>query len=206
MFAGRATLAVQRGEVSVCGGTVNAASGPIDLAADDRCGGPLLLQPGAGASTVPLAASGPAAVLTLSRAAGGATGGPPSASAGDGAAAAAAAAPKRHHTLGFEVWLDSDLAAPAPPPPLPPLWHKAAGEIAASIQQQQQQQQGGAAPPVIAVCGPKKAGKSTFARLLANSLLSCHPCVAYLDTGGAQDGLGWGWRLLRWPCMAHTLV
>lgn len=173
------------------GGTVNAASGPVELAADERCGGTLLMEPGAAASTVPLAASGPAAVLTLTRAAGGASAGPPSTPAGDSTAGAAAAARARH-VLGFQVWLASDPAAPAPPPPLPPLWQQAAGEITASIQQQQQQQQGGVCipgiiSPVIAVCGPKKVGKSTFARLLVNSLLSCHPCVTYLDTGGVLE-------------------
>lgn len=190
VFAGRATLAVLSGEVSLFGGTVNAASGPVELAADERCGGTLLMEPGAAASTVPLAASGPAAVLTLTRAAGGASAGPPSTPAGDSTAGAAAAARARH-VLGFQVWLASDPAAPAPPPPLPPLWQQAAGEITASIQQQQQQQQGGVCipgiiSPVIAVCGPKKVGKSTFARLLVNSLLSCHPCVTYLDTDCGQ--------------------
>jgi hypothetical protein len=42
-------------------------------------------------------------------------------------------------------------------------------------------------PPFVAVVvGPKNAGKSSFARLLVNSLLHDHPCVYYLDTDCGQ--------------------
>uniref|UniRef100_A0A0D9UXM1 Uncharacterized protein n=1 Tax=Leersia perrieri TaxID=77586 RepID=A0A0D9UXM1_9ORYZ len=42
------------------------------------------------------------------------------------------------------------------------------------------------APPVVIVCGPKNAGKSTFSRLLLNSLLPRYGRVGYLDTDVGQ--------------------
>uniref|UniRef100_A0A0E0BYB9 Clp1 P-loop domain-containing protein n=1 Tax=Oryza meridionalis TaxID=40149 RepID=A0A0E0BYB9_9ORYZ len=42
------------------------------------------------------------------------------------------------------------------------------------------------APPVVVVCGPKNAGKSTFSRLLLNSLLPRYGRVGYLDTDVGQ--------------------
>mmetsp|Transcript_38173 Transcript_38173/g.107864 ORF Transcript_38173/g.107864 Transcript_38173/m.107864 type:complete len:565 (+) Transcript_38173:240-1934(+) len=41
-------------------------------------------------------------------------------------------------------------------------------------------------PPVVAVAGSKGAGKSTFARLLVNTLLNRWPEVAYVDTDAGQ--------------------
>lgn len=46
-------------------------------------------------------------------------------------------------------------------------------------------QQGGGAS-VIAVCGAKGAGKSTFGRLLANALLNLAREVAWLDADPGQ--------------------
>ena len=36
---------------------------------------------------------------------------------------------------------------------------------------------------MIVVAGAKKVGKSTFARLLVNTMLNHVPCVAFLETG-----------------------
>ena len=37
--------------------------------------------------------------------------------------------------------------------------------------------------------GGPRLGKSTFGRLLVNTLLNTHPCVAYLDTDPGQPEL-----------------
>jgi polynucleotide 5'-kinase involved in rRNA processing len=58
-------------------------------------------------------------------------------------------------------------------------WRQAAGALASW--------DAGAAEPVIAVVGSKQTGKSTFARLLVNSLLNRAPLVAYLDTDCGQS-------------------
>jgi hypothetical protein len=44
----------------------------------------------------------------------------------------------------------------------------------------------GSGVPVLAVCGAKNVGKSTFARFLVNSLLNRYKQVAYLDTDVGQ--------------------
>lgn len=79
----------------------------------------------------------------------------------------------------FRVALEGDPGAPAPAD-VPEAWLQAAGGIAESVAGGLA---AGAPPPVIAVCGAKKVGKSTFARYLTNVLLNDHPRVAYLDTG-----------------------
>lgn len=180
-FVGRASLAVQSGEVAVQGAVLTPASGAVELCADERGGGAALVEPGAGVGTVPLAASG-AAVFTLTRLPGSSSSSS-SAPPGTPRQQAQGAQGETQRQLGFEAWLASDPTAPRTPPPLPPLWHQAAGEVGHTLQQQQQQLGGVGGPAVIAVCGAKKVGKSTFARFLANALLSQHPCVAYLDTG-----------------------
>ena len=202
LLVGRASLEVQSGEVATFGCTFTAASGCVEVCADERCGGALVLEPGASLGTVPLAASS-TAVFTLGRAPGKSSPGvgPPGtpltrqstqqqqqqqAQHRDGDAAEASTAGVH---LGFEAWLASDPSAPvAGVAPLPPLWQQAAGEVEDSMAQQAQQ---GGGPPLIVVCGAKKVGKSTFARFLVNSLLGKHACVAYLDTG-ASGGVGWG--------------
>lgn len=197
VFLGRAVLEVQSGEVTALGATLTSSSGAVELAADERCGGALLLEPGQPEGAVPLAATG-SAVLCLTRATssssgGGGVGGPPATPVPSAEVAAGAAGGSAAHQqqLGFEVWLSSDPTAPPAPPPLPPLWHQAAGEVQHTLAAAAAQGDGGPAqPPVIVVCGAKKVGKSTFARFLLNSLLTRHGCVAYLDTGGLKRGLG----------------
>lgn len=41
-------------------------------------------------------------------------------------------------------------------------------------------------PLLVAVCGSKGVGKSTFGRLLLNSLLNAFPAVGYLDSDCGQ--------------------
>eukprot|EP00887_Chlorella_sp_A99_P005329 scaffold1.g5329.t1 len=171
LFVGRGTLAVQSGEVAVAGRVVSAATGPMELSADERVGGPLILQVHSAEGQVPLA-SRSEAVFSLARSSDQVA---PRAVAGS----AAAGRPAR---LGFEAYLDDDPAAPVALP-LPPLWHQAAGEVAASVVAGAAV---GAQPALVVVCGAKKVGKSTFARLLTNMLLNHHPAVAFLDTDCGQ--------------------
>ena len=190
LFVGRASLVVQSGELSVFGSLITAASGSLCVCADERCGGALLLEPGAALGTVPLAASA-TVVFTLARSTGGGAGfgGPPATplsrqQQGDAAEpGSTSTTSSSRRQLGFEAWLSGDPAGPAAPPPLPPLWQQAAGEVGETLGQLPP-----GVPPVIVVCGAKKVGKSTFARFLANSLLTRHASVAYLDTGGAGRG------------------
>lgn len=80
---------------------------------------------------------------------------------------------------GFQVFLEGDADSPGVFE-IPQAWHQAAAGIAQSIEAGQA---AGAPPAVIAVCGPKKVGKSSFARYLANVLLNTNNSLAYLDTG-----------------------
>ena len=240
LLLGRASLAVVSGELSVFGSSLTAASGPVEVCADVRCGGALALQPGAAVGQVPLASSGEV-VLTLTRccSGGGVSGG------GAGGAAAAegprgGSPPREHHqqqqqwvgeavgggigrdSLGFDAALAGSSAAAAAgmaAHPLPQLWHQVVAEVEESLdgypQEQQQQQHGwdapgmppaaaaAAPPPVIVVCGAKNVGKSTFARLLANTLISKYGAVAYLDTGvWGGGGRGGPERQARLVCRA----
>ena len=74
-----------------------------------------------------------------------------------------------------------------------PLFHlQACIELAALAASRQ------ACPFIIAVCGAKGVGKSTFARLLVNSLLNHCSNVGFLDTDCGQPELSPpGWCLSR---------
>ncbi|XP_047061046.1 polynucleotide 5'-hydroxyl-kinase NOL9-like [Lolium rigidum] len=76
----------------------------------------------------------------------------------------------------------SPIPSPVPPAPeqapevlVPPDWASAAALISSDIP-----------PPVVLVCGPANSGKSTFSRLLINSLLPRYGRVGYLDTDVGQ--------------------
>lgn len=189
MFLGRAVLEVQHGEVAALGAVLTPASGPVEVAAD-RCGGALLLEPGAAQGTVPLASPGGAS-FTLKRLPAGSESavlpGPPATPQRQQQAGSASADDASSISPGFEAWLAGEPGAPPAPPPLPPLWRQAAAEVEESLAEAAAAG-GGAQPPVIVVAGAKKVGKSSFARFLLNGLLARHGCVAYLDTGGC-----WGW-------------
>ncbi|KAM0865631.1 hypothetical protein ACQ4PT_043135 [Festuca glaucescens] len=72
--------------------------------------------------------------------------------------------------------------SPVPPAPeqapevlVPPDWASATAFISSDIP-----------PPVVLVCGPANSGKSTFSRLLINSLLPRYGRVGYLDSDVGQ--------------------
>lgn len=71
------------------------------------------------------------------------------------------------------IVVPGDAASVSPPvraqPPLPPDWRAAATAFAAAVTAAADS---GARPPCVAVVGPKGAGKSTLARLLANEALT----------------------------------
>uniref|UniRef100_A0ACD5VGA6 Uncharacterized protein n=1 Tax=Avena sativa TaxID=4498 RepID=A0ACD5VGA6_AVESA len=64
---------------------------------------------------------------------------------------------------------------PAPEVLVPPDWASATASISSEL-----------SPPVVLVCGPANSGKSTFSRLLLNSLLPRYGRVGYLDTDVGQ--------------------
>ncbi|KAH0468594.1 hypothetical protein IEQ34_003627 [Dendrobium chrysotoxum] len=69
------------------------------------------------------------------------------------------------------------LASPPPrqAPLVPQQWADALDAISTSR-----------SPPIAVICGPKNSGKSTFSRLLLNSLLERYDRVGYLDTDVGQ--------------------
>ena len=69
---------------------------------------------------------------------------------------------------------------PTLPPPPPASWRAAAASIASCAQASLA---AGGGPPSVVVVGPKNVGKSSFARLLANELLSCSSCRCCSPTG-----------------------
>ncbi len=69
---------------------------------------------------------------------------------------------------------------------LPPDWAVAVAEV----EEAAAAGRAGRGPPaVVAVVGPKHAGKSSMGRRLVNRLLSQHPVVGYLDTDVGQPEL-----------------
>jgi polynucleotide 5'-hydroxyl-kinase GRC3/NOL9 len=150
---------VQSGEVDVAGSVLSASSGPVQLCCDDHNGCALAIDVVSTEATVPLAGPGGVALSIASC--------PP----GSGV---------DRRGRSFDVFLDGDPAAPAVLEE-PRAWRDAAAQLAASVAGGAE---AGAPPAVLAVCGAKNVGKSSFARLLVNVLLNSHPCVAFLDTGG----------------------
>ncbi|XP_041997864.1 polynucleotide 5'-hydroxyl-kinase NOL9-like [Salvia splendens] len=71
---------------------------------------------------------------------------------------------------------DSETESPSPQIFIPNEWSTAADLIAC----------GAVSFPIAFVCGPKKSGKTTFARHLVNVLLQRHKRVAFLDTDVGQ--------------------
>jgi polynucleotide 5'-hydroxyl-kinase GRC3/NOL9 len=196
LFVGRAGLTVHSGEVSAFGCSFAAANGSTEVCADDRCGPPLLLEPGAAVDAAPPLAASATAVFTIARhadsnrdtSADGHAGTATRESQPSQANGCTDASSLSHsEQLGFSVWLAGTTAGAANAlPRLPPLWHQAVAELEGSLAAQAA---AGGGPPVILVCGAKKVGKSTFARFLVNGLLPQHPCVAYLDTGALAASL-----------------
>lgn len=70
----------------------------------------------------------------------------------------------------------------------PPSWRSAADVILVGRSEATNSQQEDCCfdTPVVAICGPKNAGKSTFGRYLVNNLLNRFDAVGYLDTDLGQ--------------------
>eukprot|EP00897_Mesotaenium_endlicherianum_P010341 jgi/Mesen1/9335/ME000061S08782 len=78
---------------------------------------------------------------------------------------------------------------------LPPGWRQVAERIVGTSDQQDAPGNdhppggavnGGHVAPIVAICGPKNTGKSTYAQYLVNELLNKYPKVAYLETDVGQ--------------------
>ncbi|GAB4817782.1 hypothetical protein N2152v2_004828 [Parachlorella kessleri] len=138
---------------------------PVELCADVRVGGPLLLEPLVAEVEVPRASGQAEVTLTI---------------ASSPTACSTTVSFGGTGQPNFSVHLSDDPAAPQlllfglP-------WQQAVVEIVESVAHNSS-----AAPAVIVVCGSKKAGKSTFCRQLVNSLLNHHPTVAFMDTDCGQ--------------------
>ncbi|KAH0464629.1 hypothetical protein IEQ34_007415 [Dendrobium chrysotoxum] len=77
---------------------------------------------------------------------------------------------------------DGSAQAPLPRDLISPSWEEAAGNIAYDSTS--------FPPPITFICGPADSGKSTFSRLLLNTLLKRFKRVAYLDTDVGQPEFG----------------
>jgi len=154
VFMGKAILTVHSGEVDIAGSVLTARSLPTEIYTDKTA--PLIISVVATDGRIPLAWSGTAGFSL--------TGG-------------SGSSPENR---GFEVHIESEYEPAVYTLQIPDVWKQAASGIAESIAAGQEV---GAPAPVIAICGTKKVGKSSFARYLSNVLLNTHPSVAYLDTG-----------------------
>jgi polynucleotide 5'-hydroxyl-kinase GRC3/NOL9 len=154
VFIGKAILTVHSGEIDIAGSVLTARSLPAEIYTDETA--PLIISVIATEGRIPLALSATAGFsLTGSNINSG-------------------------ENRGFELHVESEYEVSAHILQIPVVWKQAAAGIAESIAAGQEV---GAPPPVIAICGTKKVGKSTFARYLSNVLLNTHSSVAYLDTG-----------------------
>ena len=162
IFIGTATLTVHSGEVDIAGTILTARSLPAEISTDDT--NPVIISVVATEGRIPLASSGTAGFSLAGR-------------------TSSSSSPEDR---GFEVHLENEYEAVSHILEIPAAWKHAASGIAESILAGQAV---GAPPPIIAVCGSKKVGKSTFARYLSNVLLNTHPSVAYLDTGNLKFGI-----------------
>jgi hypothetical protein len=158
IFTGRATLTVHSGEIDIAGSVLTARNIPTEIYTDETA--PLIISVVATEGRIPLATSG---------------------SAGFSLAGGVGSSPENR---GFELHLEHEYEASAHILEVPVAWKQAASGIVESILAGQAL---GAPPPVIAICGTKKVGKSTFARYLTNVLLNIYASVAYLDTGKTRS-------------------
>lgn len=208
-FSGVAQLEVSSGAVAVAGCIISASRGSVDICADVRLGGPLVIEAVNSSVAVPLVGGVPAS-FTLRNCLpkpwnafeidqGTKTDLP----AADPTASDAATrisvsestlytlarkAPAQRALSSFKVQQPPLMAAIAAHPPLdtPQIWCQAVSDITASASSMSAVSKS----PVIAVVGSKRTGKSSFARLLANSLLNHYPAVAFLDTDCGQPEFG----------------
>jgi hypothetical protein len=170
---GSGSLEVTAGCLDAYGFQATPETHPVQFGVDARTGGALLLQPAPGRAQVPRIAQATATTVVVHSSTLGhphhqqqqhrGDGGRPSSSFG-------ACAPGEPGAPAFHA--------------LPPEWRQAAAAVADASQQRPAR---GVGPAVVAVCGPKGSGKSSFCRALVNALLSCgHGAVVYLDTDCGQ--------------------
>lgn len=156
-ITGTGTVAVHSGEIDVAGHRMSASSRPLHFSVDNSS--PVVITAVAAEAQVPLAGSR-GAVFSISH--------PPNSNTVSSASA------------DLDVHLVGDPGNPHSFQELPESWRQGAGELCASVDAGLA---AGAPPAVIAICGGKNVGKSSFARLLVSMLLNRHHTVAYLDTG-----------------------
>jgi len=198
-FIGTAQLAVQSGAAWVAGRVVTSETGAVSICADARVGGPLAIEASNVGVQIPRSGSQITAITLRSQDAS-----PPDASATgpEHVSAGGTAAAQRKHwqepARPFQV-TQQMAAGPAAQaaaqgaaaaPDYCHEWRQAAAELAA--------RQAAAAAPIVAIVGSKQTGKSTFARLLVNSLLNTWPMVAYLDTDCGQSEFTAPGKLIAW--------
>lgn len=159
------------------------SAGDVSICADARIGGPLAIEACNAGVQVPCVGDGTARIRLESRHAGGTPTAPPTDTASDAGGTLRPVLQPQQRTFEIVQSPISLTAAPlaglARPVDLCQEWRQAAGALSSW--------DAGAAEPVIAVVGSKQTGKSTFARLLVNSLLNRAPLVAYLDTDCGQS-------------------
>ncbi|KAG2442881.1 hypothetical protein HXX76_002960 [Chlamydomonas incerta] len=197
LFLGEATLQVLNGAVRVGGKLVGVESPPLVLSTGGRFSLAISITAEAPVAQAPLAASAVVEVSLQSRsplpslagtqpsqqqqqqqagAAGGAgKGGARDGGGGGGGGSSAAAAGGGVGT--FSLFRSTDAAAP-PPLLISREMDQAVEAVCAAA--------AGGAPVVVAVLGPKGAGKSSLARLTANRLLDVVPTLAFLDSDVGQ--------------------
>ncbi len=184
---------------------MTAHSGDINISADARVGGPLVLEAVNASTQIPLSGGAPA-ILTLQSwvpapwgEANGHTGtgvaSPTPVTATPVTGQRAQPSPEKNGiqpanpeqkeasvpcTFQMREPSEAAAAATAAPNNYCLQWRQAAAAIA------EQDLTAEHPAPVIAVVGSKQVGKSSFARLLINSLLGRHASVAYIDTDCGQ--------------------
>lgn len=194
----------QHGLCWYCRQVVSTDSGTVSLSANARVSGPLKLEAVNPSEQIPLSGGSPATLLFSSWH-------PPSWNEPDctaGAEQLASLEPAGLHGDANQILALSDVPTPKtshkesastkctfqlqdeaislenPSMPQPVHlsleWRQAATVIAEAVHTEL------TPAPVVAVVGSKQVGKSSFSRLLINSLLDRHAAVAYLDTDCGQ--------------------
>lgn len=159
LFVGRGAMTVERGAVELSGFRLQASSDPLLLAADASL--PIAIRAEPPDPRIPLSPLGGSRVRIKSVR-----------DEFDGQSSV----DNTFQTLIDDHSTGIDVS-------LPPIWAQAAEDIVANSSSPVTTHP---FPPVIAICGGKKVGKSTFARYLVNKLLNTHPSVAHLETDCGQ--------------------
>eukprot|EP00884_Botryococcus_braunii_P005046 jgi/Botrbrau1/14542/Bobra.0212s0009.1 len=188
LFSGQAKISVEGAALDLMGATVEALAPPLEVHAELAGDGePLPIRAKPPASLQVPHSPAQAAVFCVRPLSQGTlgTGSFPHRGGGqDGAAGApgetAASTDVQIPEAGFRIWwpTDDELESVRC---VPPQWEEVIQMLLDEVGQKSR-----ARAPVIAVCGSKGVGKSTFGRLLMNRLLPKTGCVAFLDTDCGQ--------------------